>query len=97
MADLHSCHQISDAAFAPLAGHLKELDISQCTQLSDAAFVHFRGIKQLKMLDCPQRTITDAAFAHLAGIEELDMTGCNQDTPSRTLLSCTWLVSAGWA
>ena len=70
----------SDAAFAPLASTLVELDISECTRCTGAVLAHLRGLRVLKIADC--RQFSDAAFAHLAGsrLQELDMARCRSIT-----------------
>ncbi len=74
------CAALTDAAFGPLAPHLRALDASHLPLLTDAAFVHFTSLKALFIRGCEQRAITDAAFAHLGGLELLDMGDCFQDT-----------------
>ena len=46
--------------------------------VEDADFVHFVGLWELDMSQCP--AVTDAAFVHLRGIRVLDMSWCSQPT-----------------
>ena len=68
-------YDISDAAFAHLAG-IHTLGMSFCSpDITGAASAHLAGIHTLNMEGCSQATITDAAFDYLAGIHSLNACG----------------------
>ena len=71
---------LGDAAFAPLRGTIRSLNMSMCDQpaITSAAFVHLVGIQSLDMSHCSQRTITDAALWPLRGVRTLNMRFCAQ-------------------
>lgn len=72
------CPQLTDAALAPLAATLQELNMSDCTRLTSARLAPLTQLRVLKMRGCAQNTLGDAAFATLRNLRELDMSWCDQ-------------------
>ena len=85
---MRECLQVTDAAFAYLAGSIRTLDMGECCQpaLTDAAFVHLKGIHTLDMSECQQ--ITDTGFAFIKGIHTLKMSSCTQPTITDAAFAC---------
>ena len=76
---LRGCCQLTDAALAPLAPALRDLDVSYCTQLTDAALAPLSGLCVLAVGGCTG--VTDAALARLAPqLRALDIAHCPQLT-----------------